>query len=77
MAEILARLFEFWHQYPSRAMPMACRYEPSCSLYAAQAVRRHGVLWGGALSLWRLLRCAPWGGSGYDPVPASRHEPHA
>jgi len=48
----------------------ACRYEPSCSRYAADAVERHGALRGGVLAARRLCRCGPWGGSGYDPVPA-------
>ncbi len=48
-----------------------CRFEPSCSDYAVQAVRRHGPLSGGWLALKRLARCHPWGGHGYDPVPDS------
>jgi putative membrane protein insertion efficiency factor len=47
----------------------ACRYEPSCSAYAAEAVRRHGPFKGSWLAAHRLCRCAPWGGSGFDPVP--------
>ena len=51
----------------------SCRYEPSCSAYAAEAVARHGALKGSLLAAHRLCRCAPWGGQGYDPVPAARH----
>jgi len=48
-----------------------CRYEPSCSAYALAALRGHGALRGSALALGRIARCHPWGGCGYDPVPAS------
>jgi putative membrane protein insertion efficiency factor len=47
----------------------ACRYEPSCSAYAAEAVARHGGVTGSWLAARRLCRCGPWGGSGFDPVP--------
>jgi len=46
-----------------------CRFEPSCSRYAEEAFARHGCLRGGMLSVWRLLRCNPFGGQGLDPVP--------
>ena len=49
--------------------PPSCRFIPSCSEYARQAIAKHGPLKGSALALWRILRCHPWGGSGYDPVP--------
>ena len=53
--------------------PMAgCRFEPTCSQYAAEAVKRHGALRGSWLASQRLCRCHPWGGCGHDPVPPSR-----
>ncbi|MBI2899082.1 MAG: membrane protein insertion efficiency factor YidD [Planctomycetes bacterium] len=53
----------------SPLLPPACRYWPSCSQYMIDAVQKHGLLRGVWLGLRRLLRCAPWGGAGYDPVP--------
>jgi len=47
----------------------ACRYEPSCSAYSAEAIARHGAIKGSVLAIHRLCRCAPWGSCGYDPVP--------
>lgn len=49
--------------------PPACRYTPTCSQYAIEAIRKHGPLKGGWLTFKRLMRCHPFGGSGYDPVP--------
>jgi len=46
-----------------------CRFEPSCSQYALDALDRHGALYGSLLIIWRLLRCQPWCKGGYDPVP--------
>jgi uncharacterized protein len=50
-------------------LPPVCRYEPSCSRYSIQAFQRHGAARGGWLTVRRLVRCNPWGGMGYDPVP--------
>jgi len=50
-------------------LPPVCRYEPSCSRYSIQALQRHGAVRGGWLTVRRLVRCNPWGGMGYDPVP--------
>jgi putative membrane protein insertion efficiency factor len=52
----------------SPAIPRRCKYEPSCSRYAAQAIQRFGILRGLVLAGWRLLRCNPWSHGGFDPV---------
>ncbi|HEX2025024.1 MAG TPA: membrane protein insertion efficiency factor YidD [Actinomycetota bacterium] len=51
-----------------------CRFHPSCSAYALEAVRTHGALRGSALAVWRVLRCSPLTAGGLDPVPAPRTE---
>ncbi len=50
-------------------MGRSCRFTPTCSTYAYEAIEKYGIFKGGALAAWRILRCNPWGGSGYDPVP--------
>ena len=57
----------------SPVLPPSCRFLPSCSDYAAEAVATHGSVRGVLLGLRRLSRCHPWGGSGYDPVPGGDH----
>ena len=70
-ARIILILIRGWQVGISPWLGPACRYEPTCSAYAAQAVKEHGAARGSWLALRRLLRCHPWGGSGYDPVPGS------
>lgn len=53
----------------SPLLPASCRYEPTCSHYAYEAIERHGAARGSWLALKRLARCTPWGGRGWDPVP--------
>ena len=66
---ILAGVFHAYKRLVSPFMPPACRFHPTCSEYAAQAVEVHGALKGGALAADRLLRCNPWSAGGFDPVP--------
>jgi putative membrane protein insertion efficiency factor len=58
-----------WQLGPSQILPPSCRYQPSCSAYAITAIERYGAARGGWMALKRILRCHPWGGQGYDPVP--------
>ncbi|MEO6716737.1 MAG: membrane protein insertion efficiency factor YidD [Novosphingobium sp.] len=69
MKKLLIFVARAWQIGPSRILPPSCRYVPSCSEYAIQALRKHGAIKGGWLALKRLLRCQPWGGHGHDPVP--------
>ena len=64
-------LIRFYQCGISPYLPSRCRYTPTCSQYAVEAVERFGVIKGGWLTLRRLCRCHPWGGCGYDPVPNS------
>jgi putative membrane protein insertion efficiency factor len=66
---LLIALARFWQRTFSWIVPVQCRFHPSCSQYFTEAVERHGALKGTWLGVRRLLRCRPFGGSGYDPVP--------
>lgn len=59
----------FYQRCISPFTPAACRFTPTCSQYAREAIAKHGPFKGFYLALRRILRCHPWGGSGYDPVP--------
>ncbi|SEJ00869.1 hypothetical protein SAMN05518849_102181 [Sphingobium sp. AP50] len=69
IARLLILIARGWQLGPSRILPPTCRYAPSCSQYAILAIRKYGAIKGSWLGFKRLMRCHPWGGSGYDPVP--------
>ncbi len=69
MKRALIAMLEAYKRWISPALPHSCRYLPTCSEYAMQAVEEHGVFRGTGLALWRLMRCQPFGGHGHDPVP--------
>ena len=69
MKSLAAAGLKFYKGFVSPALPASCRYVPSCSEYAAEALARHGLFRGLVLAAWRLLRCNPFVHGGYDPVP--------
>jgi putative membrane protein insertion efficiency factor len=58
-----------YRRFISPLTPPSCRYVPTCSAYAVEAIEKHGPWRGGRLALRRITRCHPWGGHGFDPVP--------
>ena len=69
LSKTMLGLIWFYRHCISPLTPAACRYTPTCSQYAVEAIKKYGPIKGGWLALKRILRCNPWGGSGYDPVP--------
>jgi len=69
MKYLIIALARLWQWGPSLLLPPTCRYSPSCSQYAIEAVGKYGAIKGGWMALKRLMRCHPWGGHGHDPVP--------
>lgn len=69
MKKLLILPIRLYQRYISPMLPPACRYTPTCSQYAIEAIEKHGPVKGLYLAIRRILRCHPWGGSGYDPVP--------
>ena len=65
----LILLVRFYQKFISPYKPSCCRFTPTCSQYALEALRKYGPLKGSWLAFKRRIRCHPWGGSGYDPVP--------
>ncbi|MEN3975573.1 membrane protein insertion efficiency factor YidD [Emcibacter sp. SYSU 3D8] len=80
LSALLALPVKFYRYFISPLLPPSCRYTPTCSEYALEALRLHGPFRGTWLALRRLGRCHPWGGHGHDPVPAGsgqdRHPHH-
>lgn len=68
MRALVLAPIRFYQRFISPAIPNRCKYYPSCSHYAVDAIRAHGALRGLVLAGWRLLRCNPWSHGGYDPV---------
>ena len=67
-ALVLTKLIRLYQALTSQRLP-SCRYSPTCSRYAIEAINQHGAMRGTTLGLRRICRCHPWGGWGYDPVP--------
>lgn len=71
MKILLLTPIRFYKYAISPLMTGHCRFSPTCSTYAEEAIQQHGILKGSYLASKRILRCHPWGGAGYDPVPDS------
>jgi uncharacterized protein len=74
MKTLLLILIRIYQLTLSSFMGRGCRFLPTCSEYATEAIEKHGVWRGGKLSVRRILRCHPWGGDGFDPVPDHDHK---
>ena len=69
LAKLMLGLIQFYRYAISPLIPPRCRYSPTCSQYALEAIRKYGAVKGGWLALKRICRCHPWGGHGHDPLP--------
>ena len=74
MKRICIAMIRFYQKHISPALPSCCRYVPTCSQYAIEAIEKRGVFVGIFLAVKRLFLCNPWGGSGFDPVPERRRK---
>ena len=72
MKKLLIGLIRLYQRAISANTPPTCRFTPTCSAYAIEAIQRFGAIRGTGLAVWRILRCNPWGGHGYDPVPEKK-----
>lgn len=69
MRRPLLWLIRGYQTWVSPLLPSACRFQPTCSEYGYQAIAKYGIIRGGAMAVWRILRCNPFNKGGYDPVP--------
>jgi putative membrane protein insertion efficiency factor len=69
MRRAMIALVRGYKKYISPLLPPSCRFTPTCSEYAMEAIQKHGAWKGGLLAIWRILRCNPFCKGGYDPVP--------
>lgn len=69
MRRVFMLLIRGYQKGISPFLPPSCRFFPSCSEYGYQAIEKYGIIRGGAMTVWRVLRCNPFGKGGYDPVP--------
>ncbi|WP_299248905.1 membrane protein insertion efficiency factor YidD [uncultured Aquimarina sp.] len=67
-------LVKLYQNLISPLTPATCRYQPTCSHYTVEALKKHGLFRGGKFAIKRIFSCHPWGGSGYDPVPDTIEE---
>ena len=74
MKNFLLSIIRFYRKHISPHLPAMCRYYPTCSRYAVEAIETHGAFKGFLLALWRVLRCNPLSKGGYDPVPPKREK---
>ncbi len=72
--KLMILLVRGYQRFLSPMLPNVCRYRPTCSEYFIEALQIHGVIKGSWLGIKRILRCHPWGGSGYDPVPPKQQK---
>ncbi|MBQ7445152.1 MAG: membrane protein insertion efficiency factor YidD [Clostridia bacterium] len=68
MRSALVGIIRFYRRFISPLKPPCCRFYPTCSQYAADAIKKHGAIKGTGMAAWRILRCNPFGKGGYDPV---------
>jgi putative membrane protein insertion efficiency factor len=72
IARFLIAVLRGYKRFVSPVLPPACRFSPTCSEYAVEAIEKHGPFDGVRLAVWRIVRCAPWHPGGFDPVPEGR-----